>query len=107
MDPRTECAFRNVRAFKVIREAYYTQIDSKVARGATDGLDPAELEKWIPYRAKVNSQKAAQTTTRIRLDPASLHLAQIKVWQMLPGVSTPTTGASAAHPTGTVLHVLQ
>lgn len=79
MDPRTECAFRNVRAFKVIREAYYTQIDSKVARGATDGLDPAELEKWIPYRAKVNSQKAAQTTTRIRLDPASLHLAQIKV----------------------------
>uniref|UniRef100_T1I978 Vacuolar protein sorting-associated protein 72 homolog n=1 Tax=Rhodnius prolixus TaxID=13249 RepID=T1I978_RHOPR len=69
VDPRTECAFRNVRAFKVIREAYYTQIDSKVARGATDGLDPAELEKWIPYRAKVNSQKAAQTTTRIRLDP--------------------------------------
>uniref|UniRef100_A0A0V0GAU9 Vacuolar protein sorting-associated protein 72 homolog n=1 Tax=Triatoma dimidiata TaxID=72491 RepID=A0A0V0GAU9_TRIDM len=79
VDPRTECAFRNVRAFKVIREAYYTQIDAKVARGVTEGLDPAELEKWIPYRAKVNSQKAAQTTTRIRLDPASLHLAQIKV----------------------------
>ncbi|KAK9510157.1 hypothetical protein O3M35_004999 [Rhynocoris fuscipes] len=79
VDPKTQCAFSHVRAFRVIREAYYSQLDAKIARGATEGLDPAELEKWIPYRAKINSQKAAQSGTRIRLDPASLHLAQIKV----------------------------
>lgn len=79
VDPRTGCPFRNVRAFKVIREAYYSQLDLKIAKGTVEGLDPVELEKWIPYRAKVNQQKNTHSAGRIRLDPASLQLTQIKV----------------------------
>lgn len=79
VDPRTGCPFRNVRAFKVIREAYYSQLDLKIAKGTVEGLDPIELEKWIPYRAKVNQQKNAHSAGRLRLDPSSLQLTQIKV----------------------------
>ncbi|XP_014248123.1 vacuolar protein sorting-associated protein 72 homolog isoform X2 [Cimex lectularius] len=79
LDPRTHCAFRNVRAFKVMREAYYMQLDNKIAKGTVDGLNPEELEKWIPYRAKMNQQKSLSNNSKIRIDPATLQLAQIKV----------------------------
>lgn len=79
VDPRTMCPFRNIRAFKIIREAYYSQLDIKIAKGTVEGLDPEELEKWIPYRNKLNQQKSPHSAARIRLDPASLQLTQIKV----------------------------
>uniref|UniRef100_A0A146LNE8 Vacuolar protein sorting-associated protein 72 homolog n=1 Tax=Lygus hesperus TaxID=30085 RepID=A0A146LNE8_LYGHE len=76
-DPRTEVPFRSVQTFKVIREAYYVQLDQKVAKGTTEGLDKDELEKWIAWRQKQNAAKQAQN--RIRIEPSSLHLAQIKM----------------------------
>lgn len=79
VDPRTQCPYRNIRAFKVIREAYYSQLDHKIARGTVEGMDPEEIEKWAAYRKEVNQQKSAHSAGRIRLDPASLQLTQIKV----------------------------
>lgn len=73
----TGCPYRNARAFKIIREAYYSQLDVKISKGTTEGIDPEELEKWIPYREKMNQERSSYCAGRIKIDPASVQIPQM------------------------------
>ncbi|KAL1124555.1 hypothetical protein AAG570_001179, partial [Ranatra chinensis] len=82
-DPVTECAYSNVHTFKILREAYYTQMEAKAARataatpaassgngGGLEVVDEAQLAQWLAWRQRV--KEARQLQTRIRIDATTL-----------------------------------
>ncbi|XP_072754563.1 vacuolar protein sorting-associated protein 72 homolog [Anoplolepis gracilipes] len=67
LDPMTQLPYKNVQTFRLLREAYYQQLEAR--NDLNDTSQNPELLRWIEWRQKnhANSQK-----NTIRLEPASL-----------------------------------
>ncbi|KAL6422337.1 hypothetical protein ACFW04_010589 [Cataglyphis niger] len=67
LDPMTQLPYKNVQTFRLLREAYYQQLEAR--HDLNDTSQSPELLRWIEWRQKnhANSQK-----NTIRLEPASL-----------------------------------
>ncbi|EFN71247.1 Vacuolar protein sorting-associated protein 72-like protein [Camponotus floridanus] len=67
LDPMTQLPYKNVQTFRLLREAYYQQLEAR--NDLNDASQSPELLRWIEWRQKnhANSQK-----NTIRLEPASL-----------------------------------
>ncbi|XP_070156116.1 vacuolar protein sorting-associated protein 72 homolog isoform X1 [Polyergus mexicanus] len=67
LDPMTQLPYKNVQTFRLLREAYYQQLEAR--NDLNDTSQSPELLRWIEWRQKnhANSQK-----NTIRLEPASL-----------------------------------
>ena len=79
-DPITQLPYRNMQAFKILREAYYQQLEE---RGNTDNPDVA---RWLEWRKKikeclscfscwcacVRAQQAARSANRLEISAISL-----------------------------------
>ena len=63
LDPVTQLPYANLQAFKIIREAYYQQLEAK-----GDRSDP-EIATWLEWRAKNKSNKPILTS--VNRPPAS------------------------------------
>lgn len=59
-DPITQLPYRNMQAFKILREAYYQQLEE---RGNTDNPDVA---RWLEWRKKI---KEYRMTAMKKLQP--------------------------------------
>ncbi|KAJ9586612.1 hypothetical protein L9F63_019805 [Diploptera punctata] len=68
-DPVTQLPYSNLQAFRILREAYYQQLE-----GRGDRNNP-EVARWIEWRQKMKEMKNAlvqQINKSIRLEPAPL-----------------------------------
>ncbi|XP_014211194.1 vacuolar protein sorting-associated protein 72 homolog [Copidosoma floridanum] len=65
-DPMTQLPYRNVQTFRLLRDAYYQQVE--VQSNASDPMITPELARWLEWRQK-NNQNSQRTT--VRLEPAS------------------------------------
>ncbi|XP_069675563.1 vacuolar protein sorting-associated protein 72 homolog [Periplaneta americana] len=68
-DPVTQLPYSNLQAFRILREAYYQQLE-----GRGDRNNP-EVARWIEWRQKMKELKSAlvqQINKSIRLEPAPL-----------------------------------
>ncbi|KAL6267890.1 hypothetical protein P5V15_000960 [Pogonomyrmex californicus] len=65
LDPMTQLPYKNVQTFRLLREAYYQQLE-----GRTDLNDASpELSRWLEWRQKNHSNSQRNT---VRLESASL-----------------------------------
>ncbi|XP_060645351.1 vacuolar protein sorting-associated protein 72 homolog isoform X2 [Drosophila nasuta] len=64
-DPVTQQPYYSIQAFKILREAYYMQLEQQ-----SSGNEPPELAKWMEWRklVKENRQKAASSKLNILKD---------------------------------------
>ncbi|KAM0734765.1 Vacuolar protein sorting-associated protein 72-like protein [Formica fusca] len=67
LDPMTQLPYKNVQTFRLLREAYYQQLEAR--NDLNDTSQSPELLRWIEWRQK-NHANAQKNT--IRLEPASL-----------------------------------
>ncbi|XP_074106633.1 vacuolar protein sorting-associated protein YL-1 [Cotesia typhae] len=67
-DPVTNLPYRNVQTFRLLREAYYQQLETKV--DTSDTSNNADLIRWLVWRQK--NQHAVQKST-VRLESASIY----------------------------------
>lgn len=51
-DPVTQLPYRNFQAFKIIREAYYQQLEER------GNMDNPEVQRWMEWRKKVKEYRA-------------------------------------------------
>lgn len=51
-DPITQLPYRNKQAFKILREAYYQQLEERA------NPHNAELQRWLTWRRRVKEQRA-------------------------------------------------
>lgn len=67
LDPMTQLPYKNIQTFRLLREAYYQQLEAR--NDLNDTSQSSELLRWLEWRQKnhTNSQK-----NTIRLEPASL-----------------------------------
>jgi len=68
-DPVTQLPYSNLQAFRILREAYYQQLE-----GRGDRSNP-EVARWIEWRQKMKELKSAivqQISKSIRLEPAPI-----------------------------------
>lgn len=68
-DPVTQLPYTNLQAFRILREAYYQQLE-----GRGDRSNP-EVARWIEWRQKMKELKSAivqQISKSIRLEPAPI-----------------------------------
>lgn len=54
-DPITQLPYRNLQAFKILREAYYQQLEE---RGNTDNPD---VQRWLSFRRRIKEQQRANS----------------------------------------------
>lgn len=55
-DPVTQLPFRNIQAFKVLREAYYLQLEELENK-------TAEVNTFLEWRKKIKANRVASTTS--------------------------------------------
>ncbi|XP_008548180.1 vacuolar protein sorting-associated protein 72 homolog [Microplitis demolitor] len=67
-DPVTNLPYRNIQTFRLLREAYYQQLETKV--DTSDTANNADLIRWLEWRQK--NQHAVQKNT-VRLESASIY----------------------------------
>lgn len=68
-DPVTQLPYSNLQAFRILREAYYQQLEERGDR------NNPEVAHWIEWRQKMKELKSAivqQINKSIRLEPASI-----------------------------------
>ncbi|XP_015114434.1 vacuolar protein sorting-associated protein 72 homolog [Diachasma alloeum] len=69
IDPITNLPYRNVQTFRLLREAYYQQLEARA--DANDAASNPELTKWLEWRRQYQ-QGGVQKST-VRLEPASAY----------------------------------
>ena len=62
----TQLPYRNVQTFRLLRDAYYQQLDAQ--SDANDPMISPELARWLEWRQR-NNQNSQRST--VRLEPAS------------------------------------
>lgn len=67
LDPVTNLPYRNIQTFRLLREAYYRQLESR----AENTENNTELTRWIEWRSK--NQQSTMLRNTIRLEPASAY----------------------------------
>ncbi|XP_011501892.1 PREDICTED: vacuolar protein sorting-associated protein 72 homolog [Ceratosolen solmsi marchali] len=65
-DPMTQLPYRNVQTFRLLRDAYYQQVETQ--SDLNNPLISTELARWLEWRQK-NNQNFQRST--VRLEPAS------------------------------------
>lgn len=65
-DPVTKVPYRSVAAFKIIREAYYRQLEE---RGNPEN---PQVAKWLVWRRQYNAQRLASNKAKARLPSTSV-----------------------------------
>jgi len=92
-DPVTELPYANLQAFKIIREAYYQQLET---RG--DKTDP-EISSWLSWREK--NKPAKPILVSVNRPPAAFtaNLAAAQQRQTASGVKSNTAAGSGAQVT--------
>ncbi|PNF39156.1 putative vacuolar protein sorting-associated protein 72 [Cryptotermes secundus] len=68
-DPVTQLPYSNLQAFRILREAYYQQLEGRGDRNNPD------VARWIEWRQKMKELKSAivqQISKSIHLEPATL-----------------------------------
>uniref|UniRef100_A0A1B6CV53 Vacuolar protein sorting-associated protein 72 homolog n=1 Tax=Clastoptera arizonana TaxID=38151 RepID=A0A1B6CV53_9HEMI len=66
-DPITQVPYTNVATFRILREAYYQQLEAKGAR------DSPEVAEWLAYRQAVKEKQAP----RIKLDAGAIQFNKV------------------------------
>jgi vacuolar protein sorting-associated protein 72 len=77
-DPVTRLPYANLQAFRILREAYYTQLELKGDRN-----DP-EIKEWIEWRQKCKG-------TNVLSNKNSVPVSKSNVIQQLPNANTPSS----------------
>ncbi|XP_014484443.1 PREDICTED: vacuolar protein sorting-associated protein 72 homolog [Dinoponera quadriceps] len=67
LDPMTQLPYKNVQTFRLLREAYYQQLEAR--SDINDTSQNPELSRWIEWRQKNHSNSQRNT---VRLEPASM-----------------------------------
>lgn len=67
LDSMTQLPYKNVQTFRLLREAYYQQLESRT--DLNDASQSPELSRWLEWRQKNHSNSQRNT---IRLESASL-----------------------------------
>lgn len=67
LDPMTQLPYKNVQTFRLLREAYYQQLEART--DTNDTSQNPELLRWLESRQKTRSNLQRNT---IRLESASL-----------------------------------
>ncbi|XP_011166955.1 vacuolar protein sorting-associated protein 72 homolog [Solenopsis invicta] len=67
LDPMTQLPYKNVQTFRLLREAYYQQLEGRT--DLNDTSQNPELSRWLEWRQKNHSNTQRNT---IRLESASL-----------------------------------
>ncbi|XP_053681115.1 vacuolar protein sorting-associated protein 72 homolog [Anopheles nili] len=57
-DPVTQLPYRNMQAFKILREAYYQQLEER------GNLDNPEVARWLEWRKKMKEYRVTALKTR-------------------------------------------
>ncbi|XP_003702540.1 vacuolar protein sorting-associated protein YL-1 isoform X2 [Megachile rotundata] len=66
LDPMTQLPYKNIQTFRLLREAYYQQLEART--DINDTSQSPELLRWLEWRQK-NCGSAQRST--VRLEPAS------------------------------------
>lgn len=69
LDPMTQLPYKNVQTFRLIREAYYQQLEART--DPSDTTQSPELLRWLEWRQK-NSLSGVSLKNTVRLEPASI-----------------------------------
>ena len=88
-DPVTELPYANLQAFKIIREAYYQQLEAK-----GDKSDP-EIAQWLEWREK--NRPGKQILASVARPPASFSNAP-QATQRAPSVPRPAAPSLPSSP---------
>lgn len=67
LDPMTQLPYKNVQTFRLLREAYYQQLEGRT--DLNDASQSPELSRWLEWRQKNHGNSQRNT---IRLESASL-----------------------------------
>lgn len=67
LDPMTQLPYKNVQSFRLLREAYYQQLEAKT--DINDSSQSPELLRWLGWRQK--SHGTGVQRNMVRLEPAS------------------------------------
>ncbi|XP_017890821.1 vacuolar protein sorting-associated protein 72 homolog [Ceratina calcarata] len=67
LDPMTHLPYKNVQTFRLLREAYYQQLEART--DINDTSQSPELLRWLEWRQKSHGGLAQRNT--VRLEPAS------------------------------------
>ncbi|XP_071566109.1 vacuolar protein sorting-associated protein 72 homolog [Temnothorax nylanderi] len=67
LDPMTQLPYKNVQTFRLLREAYYQQLEGRT--DLNDASQSPELTRWLEWRQKNHGNSQRNT---IRLESASL-----------------------------------
>ncbi|KAL0118522.1 hypothetical protein PUN28_009295 [Cardiocondyla obscurior] len=67
LDPMTQLPYKNVQTFRLLREAYYQQLENRT--DLNDASQSPELSRWLEWRQKNHANSQRNT---IRLESASL-----------------------------------
>lgn len=66
LDPMTQLPYKNIQTFRLLREAYYQQLEAR--SDVNDTSQNPELSRWLEWRQK--NRRNSQRNT-VRLEPAS------------------------------------
>ncbi|XP_063988988.1 vacuolar protein sorting-associated protein 72 homolog [Diachasmimorpha longicaudata] len=69
IDPITNLPYRNVQTYRLLREAYYQQVEART--DANDTVGNPELTKWLEWRR--HYQQGGVQKSTVRLEPASAY----------------------------------
>jgi len=89
-DPVTELPYANLQAFKIIREAYYQQLEAK-----GDKADP-EVAEWLEWREK--NRPGKQILASVARPPAAFASSQPPARPALPKPALPAPTPAPALP---------
>ncbi|CAD1474087.1 unnamed protein product [Heterotrigona itama] len=67
LDPMTQLPYKNVQTFRLLREAYYQQLEARTDINYTS--QSSDLLRWLEWRQKNHGGLAQRNT--VRLEPAS------------------------------------
>lgn len=67
LDPVTQLPYCNIPTFRILREAYYQQLESKGDR------NKPEVAEWLAFRQS-GRERAAQT---VRVDPSLIQITKV------------------------------
>lgn len=67
LDPMTHLPYKNVQTFRLLREAYYQQLEART--DINDTSQSPDLLRWLEWRQKNHGGLAQRNT--VRLEPAS------------------------------------
>ncbi|KOX73326.1 Vacuolar protein sorting-associated protein 72 like protein [Melipona quadrifasciata] len=70
LDPMTHLPYKNVQTFRLLREAYYQQLEARTE--INDTSQSPDLLRWLEWRQKNHGGLAQRNT--VRLEPASANM---------------------------------